>query len=195
MLGWLAVAAVLAVATAGLLWARRHLLLVAVVGRSMEPTLRSGDRVLARRLPLARVRPGDVVVVVAPAWMTAGHPTRPDAPGGPGLLIKRAHAVPGDPVPVDRVPLLRQFGERVVPRRGWSCSVTTRRRATTPASAATSLSRTCSGWWSGRACARTDRRRTRRLSTGDGVPPGRGPDATPSPPQQRAVIVLAPALQ
>ncbi|WP_238648729.1 S26 family signal peptidase [Micromonospora cabrerizensis] len=108
-------AAVLAAATAGLIWARRHLLLVAVVGRSMEPTLRSGDRVLARRVPLARVRPGDVVVVVAPAGMTAGRPARPDVPGAPGLLIKRAYAVPGDPVPVDRVPLLRQSGERVVP--------------------------------------------------------------------------------
>jgi signal peptidase I len=115
VLGWFAVAAVLAVATAGLLWARRHLLLVAVVGRSMEPTLRSGDRVLARRVPLARVRPGDVVVVMAPATMTAGRPTRPDAAGTPGLLIKRAYAVPGDPVPVDRVPLLRQGGERNVP--------------------------------------------------------------------------------
>lgn len=115
MLGWLAVAAVFAVATAALIWARRHLLLVAVVGRSMEPTLRSGDRVLARRVPLARVRPGDVVVVVAPAEMTAGRPTRPDAPGTPGLLIKRAYAVPGDPVPVDRVPLLRRGGEEIVP--------------------------------------------------------------------------------
>ncbi|MGC4785202.1 MULTISPECIES: S26 family signal peptidase [Micromonospora] len=115
MLGWLAVAAVFAVATAALIWARRHLLLVAVVGRSMEPTLRSGDRVLARRVPLARIRPGDVVVVVAPAEMTAGRPTRPDATGTPGLLIKRAYAVPGDPVPVDRVPLLRRGGEQVVP--------------------------------------------------------------------------------
>ncbi|MGV9212715.1 S26 family signal peptidase [Micromonospora sp. RB23] len=114
-MGWLAVAAVLTVATVGLLWARRHLLLVAVVGRSMEPTLRSGDRVLARRVPLARIRPGDVVVVVAPAEMTAGRPTRPDAAGTPGLLIKRAYAVPGDPVPVDRVPLLRRGGEQVVP--------------------------------------------------------------------------------
>ncbi|MET7822468.1 S26 family signal peptidase [Micromonospora zamorensis] len=108
-------AAVFAVATAALIWARRHLILVAVVGRSMEPTLRSGDRVLARRVPLARVRPGDVVVVVAPAEMTAGRPTRPDPAGPPGLLIKRAYAVPGDPVPVDRVPLLRRGGEQVVP--------------------------------------------------------------------------------
>ncbi|MEU3454360.1 S26 family signal peptidase [Micromonospora sp. NPDC006766] len=109
--GWLVVAVVLASATTGLLWARRHLLLVSVVGRSMEPTLRAGDRVLARRVPLSRIRPGDVVVVVAPAAMTAGQP----GDGEPGLLIKRAHAVPGEPVPVDRVPLLRQRRERVVP--------------------------------------------------------------------------------
>ncbi|MEU5567099.1 S26 family signal peptidase [Micromonospora musae] len=112
--GWVVVAAVLAVAITGLLWARRHLMLVSVVGRSMEPTLRPGDRVLARRLPLARVRSGDVVVVVAPAEMTARHPTQPGA-GGSGLAIKRAHAVPGDPVPVERVPLLRERPEREVP--------------------------------------------------------------------------------
>ncbi|SCL73737.1 signal peptidase I [Micromonospora peucetia] len=108
------VAGVLASATVGLLWARRHLLLVSVVGRSMEPTLRPGDRVLARRVPLARVRPGDVVVVAAPAAMTAGRQAEP-GDTGPGLLIKRAYAVPGEPVPVDRVPLLRQRPERLVP--------------------------------------------------------------------------------
>ncbi|WP_433287288.1 S26 family signal peptidase [Micromonospora sp. CA-244673] len=109
----LVAAGALASAVAGLRWARRHLLLVSVVGRSMEPTLRAGDRVLARRVPLDRVRAGDVVVVRAPAAMTAGRPGRPDE--GPGLLIKRAHAVPGDPVPVRRVPLLRQRPESTVP--------------------------------------------------------------------------------
>ncbi|MEH0828187.1 S26 family signal peptidase [Micromonospora sp. CPCC 205714] len=113
LLGWLVVAGVLASVTAGLWWARRHLLLVSVVGRSMEPTLRAGDRVLARRVPLQRIRAGDVVVVAAPAAMTAGRPGRPGEE--PGLLIKRAHAVPGDPVPVQRVPLLRRHDERVVP--------------------------------------------------------------------------------
>ncbi|SCG74096.1 S26 family signal peptidase [Micromonospora coxensis] len=113
LLGWLAVAGALASVAVGLFWARRRLLLVAVVGRSMEPTLRAGDRVLARRVPLARVRPGDLVVVRAPAAMTAGRPVLPGE--GPGLLIKRAHAVPGDPVPVQRVPLLRRHGEAVVP--------------------------------------------------------------------------------
>ncbi|MEV1330955.1 S26 family signal peptidase [Micromonospora costi] len=110
--GWLVVAAVVVAATTALLWARRHLMLVSVVGRSMEPTLRPGDRVLARRVPLAQVRSGDVVVVVAPAEMTVA-PGRPD--GRRDLLIKRAYAVPGEPVPVDRVPLLRDRPERVVP--------------------------------------------------------------------------------
>ncbi|MEU4680533.1 S26 family signal peptidase [Micromonospora sp. NPDC023737] len=114
VIGWVVVAVVFVAATTGLLWARRHLILVSVVGHSMEPTLRPGDRVLARRVPLAEVRSGDVVVVVAPSAMTAGHPTRP-GDGEPGLLIKRAYAVPGDPVPVDRVPLLGQRPEREVP--------------------------------------------------------------------------------
>ena len=108
-----AVAGVLASATALLLWARRRLLLVAVVGRSMEPTLRSGDRVVARRVPFQQIRPGDVVVVVAPEKMRAATPN-PDGER-PGLLIKRAFAVPGDPVPVDRVPLLRGRPETEVP--------------------------------------------------------------------------------
>ncbi|MGK5739797.1 S26 family signal peptidase [Micromonospora sp. URMC 103] len=114
LIGWLVGAAALVAAATALLWARRHLMLVSVVGRSMEPTLRPGDRVLARRVPLTEVRSGDVVVVVAPAAMTAGHPSRP-GDAGPGLLIKRAYAVPGEPVPVDRVPLLRERPERVVP--------------------------------------------------------------------------------
>ncbi|MFB9236648.1 S26 family signal peptidase [Plantactinospora siamensis] len=137
---WLIVAAVVvAAAAAGLGWLRRHLVRVSVVGRSMEPTLRAGDRVLARRVPLTAVRPGDVVVVRAPARMAG--PAGPGGPGGDaapaaavgpgrparrggsgpdpaqrparGLLIKRAYAVPGDPVPVDRVPALRGGADRV----------------------------------------------------------------------------------
>ncbi|MGW0435780.1 S26 family signal peptidase [Micromonospora sp. NPDC003197] len=88
-------AGVLALVIATSVWLRRRLLIVSVVGRSMEPTLRSGDRVLARRVSLAAVRRGDVVVVAAPAQMTAGS-SEPQA-GSPGLLIKRAYAVPGDP--------------------------------------------------------------------------------------------------
>jgi nickel-type superoxide dismutase maturation protease len=53
------------------------LLSVAVVGHSMRPTLREGDRLLARRIDDATaLRPGDVVVV--------RRPDRPDL-----VLVKR----------------------------------------------------------------------------------------------------------
>ncbi|MFC0104775.1 S26 family signal peptidase [Kibdelosporangium aridum] len=85
--------AVLAVVGAVVAWAvvqRRRLLVVTVHGVSMEPTYRSGDRLLVRRSRLERVRTGQVVVVQVEK-----------APGDPtgGRLVKRAAAVPGDPVP------------------------------------------------------------------------------------------------
>ncbi len=90
----------------GAVWLRRRYLVVEVDGHSMEPEFRSGDRVLVRRVPLRRIRPGDVVVVADPA--RGRHPgpvaarDRPDPAGhppGPRWLIKRAAAVPGEPVP------------------------------------------------------------------------------------------------
>jgi len=107
------VVGVLAAATTLVVLARRRLLIVSVVGRSMEPTLRSGDRVVARRVPLAAIRRGDVVVVTAPRQMTADSSEPQEGPAA--LLIKRAYAVPGDPVPVDRVPILRREPGSVVP--------------------------------------------------------------------------------
>jgi len=80
-----------------LLWMKRHLVVVTVVGISMEPTLRSGDRVLVRRCGLERVKRGDMVVLEPPT----------DSPAMPGSFalderrwnIKRAVALPGDLVP------------------------------------------------------------------------------------------------
>lgn len=72
---------------------RGRLLVVTVRGVSMEPTYRSGDRLLVRRLRLNQVRTGQVVVVRVPG---AG----PDDPTD-GRMVKRAVAVPGDPVPPD----------------------------------------------------------------------------------------------
>ncbi len=43
-------------------WARRHLVVVDVAGESMEPTLRSGDVLLARRVSPERITPGQIVV-------------------------------------------------------------------------------------------------------------------------------------
>ena len=59
-------------------------------GVSMEPTYTAGDRLVVRRTTLAGVRRGAVVVLAAPAGAPATDPP---------LLVKRAVAVPGDPVP------------------------------------------------------------------------------------------------
>jgi signal peptidase I len=76
--------------------ARRHFVVVQVNGRSMLPTLRSGDRVLVRRVPAARLTAGAIVVI------RAHH--RGGNGGGPppayrGWVIKRVAALPGDLVP------------------------------------------------------------------------------------------------
>lgn len=81
-------------------WLRRRYVAVSVLGRSMEPGYRHGDRVLVRRATLASVRVGQVVVVAT-------------APGS--LMIKRAVAVPGDPVPRRAVPKLANNPEPTVP--------------------------------------------------------------------------------
>jgi len=62
----------------------------------MEPTYHSGDRLLVRRSGLDRVRTGQVVVVQVDS-------ATPDDPTG-GRMVKRAVAVPGDPVP-PRIPV------------------------------------------------------------------------------------------
>lgn len=87
---WVALTAVGAV-LAWLLVLRSRLLVVTVHGVSMEPTYHSGDRLLVRRAKLDRVRAGQVVVVRVDT-------TTPDDPTQ-GRMVKRAVAVPGDPVP------------------------------------------------------------------------------------------------
>ena len=81
-------------------WVRRRFVVVTIVGRSMEPTFVQGDRVLARRVSLDHVASGDVVVLTS----TTGD-----------WIIKRAVAVPGDPIPRNRVPMLASVAEAVVP--------------------------------------------------------------------------------
>lgn len=84
------VGAALALAGGALLVLRRQLLLVTVEGESMEPTYAAGDRLIVRRTTLAGVRRGAVVVLAAQAGAPATDPP---------LLVKRAVALPGDPVP------------------------------------------------------------------------------------------------
>lgn len=96
-----AVLVVVAVGAGAALWARRRLVLVTVDGSSMEPSLNPGDRVLIHRRGLARVRRGDVVVLEPPLPPDGV----PYTAVGPRALdsrrwnIKRAVALPGDPVP------------------------------------------------------------------------------------------------
>jgi signal peptidase I len=105
------------------LWARQCHLVATVDGPSMEPTLRSGDRLLVRRT--SRVRVGQIVVVrIQPLQLDAPPPDHepiaaeaafsPVHPDGQ-LFVKRAIAVSGDPVPTDRVPLLSEAPEATVP--------------------------------------------------------------------------------
>ncbi|MDL4776147.1 MULTISPECIES: S26 family signal peptidase [Thermomonosporaceae] len=71
---------------------RLRLIVTTVDGDSMEPTLRSGDRVLVRRTK--RVRSGDVVLVRFPDLPNERRPVADRQ-----LLLKRATAVQGDRVP------------------------------------------------------------------------------------------------
>ncbi|MCP2250095.1 S26 family signal peptidase [Lentzea aerocolonigenes] len=87
---WVVVVLALAL-VAWLLVLRSRLLVVTVHGVSMEPTYHSGDRLLVRKAKLRRVRAGQVVVVQIDG-------AAPSDPTG-GRLVKRAVAVPGDPVP------------------------------------------------------------------------------------------------
>ncbi|MET7336811.1 S26 family signal peptidase [Nonomuraea sp. NPDC005650] len=90
----------IAVLAAGLVVARRRFVVVRISGASMLPTYRTGDRVLVRRTTGAGVRRGQVVVLQTALpggkWRTEPLP----APEAARWFIKRAVAVPGDPVPV-----------------------------------------------------------------------------------------------
>ncbi len=110
------VAAIAATAAAGLVWARRRLLMVSVSGDSMRPTYRSGDRVLVRRVPAGRLRREDVVLADVAGLVVerAGlMPSQVTVDPGAGYVVKRVAAIPGDPVPAE-VP--RQADETAVPR-------------------------------------------------------------------------------
>ncbi|GAA0904422.1 S26 family signal peptidase [Virgisporangium aurantiacum] len=94
---------VLAVVVGGatLAWLRRYLVIVTVDGASMRPALEPGDRLIARRVPRARLAVGQIVVV---EWSPVRMGDRYGGPGAPAptrWLVKRIAALPGDPVPVE----------------------------------------------------------------------------------------------
>ncbi len=95
-------AVALAAVAALTLVVRRQWTVVRVTGDSMLPTLRSGDRLLARRH--RRPRRGDVVVVHRPGGPVAvpagAHAVSGETPTGRGEpLIKRVTALAGDRQP------------------------------------------------------------------------------------------------
>jgi signal peptidase I len=97
----------LAVASGLLLLVRRTLIVTTVDGDSMEPALRSGDRVLVRRT--RRARRGQVVML--------GYPEVPSGADTTGqYLIKRIVAVGGDRLDETwAAPDLVEIGGQVVP--------------------------------------------------------------------------------
>lgn len=107
----LAVIAAVAVAARVLRW---RYALVTVSGPSMEPELADGDRLLARRCGLRRLRRGDLVIFREPgpygwrpAWLSGA--------AGQRWVIKRVAATPGDAVPDAVLPAVS--GVTVVPPR------------------------------------------------------------------------------
>jgi len=92
-----------------LLVLRTRFIVVRVVGTSMEPTLHDGARVIVRRTTLNRVGQGQLVVFASPA------PEVITASGDPPWRVKRVVALPGDAVPHDQVPELRDPAMPLVP--------------------------------------------------------------------------------
>jgi signal peptidase I len=96
-----AVIVMVCAAAAALGWARHRWTVVTVRGTSMSPTMEDGDRVLVRRCAGSDLRSGQIVVASPPGR------------GCSRWNIKRAVALPGDPVPADVRPVVR--GEVVPP--------------------------------------------------------------------------------
>jgi signal peptidase I len=86
------VAAIIATAAAAVLALRHHYTVIVVRGRSMMPTLREGQKVLARRVRGQTVRSGDIVILRVPGLGLDGTPNRYTA-------VKRVAATAGDPLP------------------------------------------------------------------------------------------------
>jgi signal peptidase I len=85
-------AAIIATAAATVLALRHRYTVIVVRGRSMMPTLREGEKVLARRVHGQAVRSGDIVILRVPGLGTDGTPNRYTA-------VKRVVATAGDPLP------------------------------------------------------------------------------------------------
>jgi signal peptidase I len=92
-----ALGALAALAAGTLLWVRRRVFVARVVGESMLPTLRDGDRMLALRTGRGRVPAARELVVLRDPQAPPGRGTRRRRPDD--YLVKRVAAVAGDPLP------------------------------------------------------------------------------------------------
>jgi signal peptidase I len=87
----LGAAAAVAVVSAGMIVrVRQRWLVVRVIGASMMPTLRHGDKLLVRRCRATALRVGDIVVFER---SSTGEPYANQR------AVKRVGAMPGDPIP------------------------------------------------------------------------------------------------
>ncbi|MBO0876619.1 MAG: S26 family signal peptidase [Pseudonocardia sp.] len=88
---------VVAAVVAVIVLLRQRFVVVQVIGVSMEPVLRAGQRVLVRRAGVRTVRRGDLVVFALASVQLK-------QPGDPPWMVKRAVALSGDPIPHESVP-------------------------------------------------------------------------------------------
>ncbi|MFI6496620.1 S26 family signal peptidase [Nonomuraea typhae] len=106
-----------------LLWVRHAYVVVTVQGESMEPTYHAGERVLARQGRLHQISSSDVVILLGvdsaldqPRQGLPNTSRKKRAKHGTRTyLIKRVLAAPGDRVPREQVPTLRDSPHSLVP--------------------------------------------------------------------------------
>lgn len=95
---------------------RRRIAIVTVRGRSMQPALTAGDRLLIRRVRPERLRTGQIVVIAgAREDGTSAGRRRSWPPAGGDWLIKRLAALPGEPTPAVVLTATAPGAEPVVP--------------------------------------------------------------------------------
>src|SRR5207302_6119180 len=84
-----------------LVLARRHRMVIEVIGRSMLPGFRPGDRVMLRRASAGQLAIGMVAVARPPRRIPAAAGTAPEGPlwASRRWVIKRIAALPGDSAP------------------------------------------------------------------------------------------------